>query len=445
MKIEIYNLFWMMNDFLNTLLMFFIYFVTLPKDSKKINWIISFITSAVFVFIDSFLTGYSSLISLIVIPICLILIRSQYKMITKLLVCIFSLFLSTFTQGMGSALILKALPSLTNPQTNVDSIFLFVTLSILNYLIAFLFLWIFKLIIIKFFNTSLFEDSTIEKIILLSLAIFLLSYFILYATIDNLNVQKTYLHLTLAIMFMVIIFITIGTSMLIYSRIRYIKTEMKMEQIKERNSYIDELEKNNDELHKFKHDYKNLLLSLAASVKDSDDATLKLSIEKLLNYKRMNLDSDSDTTNLYKISDKLVKGILVSKLIYARNNNINAHFEIDDNITIPTAYSVDITRILGILLDNAIDACQETDHPKLSFALVSFDGYMEFIVMNNINPTSNITINNVYKEGFTTKKKHTGQGLASVQEIVNSSKGLFIQTEIKNDHYSTILTVLEDK
>ena len=435
----------MANDFLNTLLMFIIYFFTLPKDSKKANWFIAFIISVAFVALDIFLSGYSNLISLIIIPICLVLIRSQYKIITKLLICIFSLFLSTFTQGMGSAIILKSFPILSSSQTNIESISLFVTLSILNYLIAFLFLWILKLIINKFFSLPLLEDATTEKIILLSLVIFLLSYFILDSTIDSLNVQKTYLHLTIAIMFLVIIFVTIGTSMLIYSRIKYIKTELKVEQIKERNAYIDELEKNNDELHKFKHDYKNLLLSLATSVKDSDDANLKLSIEKLLNYKRMNLSSDNNSTNLYKISDKLVKGILVSKLMYAKNNNINAHFEIDDNVTIPTAYSVDITRILGILLDNAIDACQESDYPKLNFALVSFDGYIEFIVMNNISSNSNITINDVYKEGFTTKKTHTGLGLASVQEIVNSSNDLFLQTEIKDGHYSTILTVLEDK
>ncbi|WP_338232128.1 sensor histidine kinase [Companilactobacillus muriivasis] len=213
----------------------------------------------------------------------------------------------------------------------------------------------------------------------------------------------------------------------------------------ERDAYINELEKSNDVLHKFKHDYKNLLLSLSASVNDSDNDNLKSSISKLLNYKRVDLRSDNNTTNLYKIKDKLVKGILVSKLMFAKNNNIKTDFEIDDNVTIPENYSIDITRMLGILLDNAIDASLESDQPELIFAVVSFDDYIEFIIKNSIIPNSNIHTNDVYKTGFTTKENHGGLGLASVREIVDSNDDLFIQNKIKNGYYSTILTVLEDE
>ncbi len=159
----------------------------------------------------------------------------------------------------------------------------------------------------------------------------------------------------------------------------------------------------------------------------------------------MNLKSDTNTTNLYKISDKLIKGILISKIMYAKNNNIKTDFEIDDNVTIPENYSVDITRMLGILLDNAIDACLETNQPELSFAVVSFDDYIEFIIKNNILPNSNIHTDDVYKTGFTTKKNHSGLGLASVREIVDSNDDLLIQNNIKGDYYTTILTVLNSK
>ncbi|WP_338216499.1 sensor histidine kinase [Companilactobacillus muriivasis] len=213
----------------------------------------------------------------------------------------------------------------------------------------------------------------------------------------------------------------------------------------ERNDYINELEKNNDELRKFKHDYKNLLLSLSASINDNDDDNLKNSIGKLLNYRQINLTDNDNRANLYKLKDKLVKGILITKLMQAKNKHIKTNFEIDYNATIPSNSSVDTTRILGILLDNAIDACMETDNPELDFAMVSFDKYIELIVKNNVKSNSSINTNDIYKSGYSTKKNHPGLGLASVREIVDSNSKFMIQVQNKDGYYLTILTISKGK
>ncbi len=350
-----------------------------------------------------------------------------------------------FNQGLSATFILKAIPSMSNPNTSKQSIILFLLLTFLTYFFSLLALGISHILNKKFHLNTYIQDSLIKKIVLVVTIILNVFYMSLDILTKHLHVQKTYLIMSTIVIAVSVIFITVSIIFFIYSHIQEVKTQLKLNQMNERDAYINELEKSNDVLHKFKHDYKNLLLSLSASVNDSDNDNLKSSISKLLNYKRVDLRSDNNTTNLYKIKDKLVKGILVSKLMFAKNNNIKTDFEIDDNVTIPENYSIDITRMLGILLDNAIDASLESDQPELIFAVVSFDDYIEFIIKNSIIPNSNIHTNDVYKTGFTTKENHGGLGLASVREIVDSNDDLFIQNKIKNGYYSTILTVLEDE
>lgn len=132
-------------------------------------------------------------------------------------------------------------------------------------------------------------------------------------------------------------------------------------------------------------------------------------------------------------------------MVSAKNKGIKTDFEVDKDVSIDPNESAEITRILGILLDNSIEASILSDEPKLNFAIVSFDKYNEFIVKNSFKTDQKVSVNNIYKNGYTTKKNHTGLGLSTVKDIVDSNDNLFIQTKIDKNFFTTILTVLEDE
>ncbi|WP_338232126.1 hypothetical protein [Companilactobacillus muriivasis] len=169
------------------------------------------------------------------------------------------MFLTTFTQGLASTLILSFFSSLSNPKTPIQSIILFTMLTVLNYIFAIFILMLLKLINKKYNLSQLLNDSLIKKFIFISLILLNLAYATLYNITKYLHVEQEYIKLTTLVIIVTIAFMAIGISMAIYSHIKEIKTELKLEQMNERNAYINELEKNNDDLHKFKHDYKNLL------------------------------------------------------------------------------------------------------------------------------------------------------------------------------------------
>lgn len=440
----IYNTALTINDFLSTLLLFIIYFSIFTKSKNKTNYILTFIICILCTIFDVLLHNFPDLSSFLIIFVSTFFIKSNHKLIDRLTVWFFSLLLVAVTQGLGSAVIIGFVPSLNDSKTVSQSIALFTILSLLNYFFALGLLSIFKSFSSKYHLKNFINDTLIKKIILISLIILNLFYLSLDNLAKYLNpADPKHAELNVLIITVTIIFITISMTMLVYSHSREMQTQLKLQQMNERDAYINELEKSNNELRKLKHDYKNLLLSLSVSA--NDNKSLKPSIDKLLNYKRMNLTSDSNKANLYSIKDKLIKGILISKLIYASNNSIKVDFEVDTKADIPSNYSVDITRILGILLDNAIDASHEAEKPELNFALISFDGYIEFVIKNSLKSSNTIELNKIYTAGYSTKKNHSGLGLATVNEIVNSNNNLLLQTKIKDGYYSTILTVLEDQ
>lgn len=444
MALLIYNSSLIINNFLSSLLVFITYFYILPKSKNILNYILTIIICIFFTAFDAYNPSVPNLSSIFIILAAIFSIRSEYRLTERIITWNLSLFLVAITQGIGSAIIIGLFPTISDPKTSIQSIALFILLTILNYALTLIILVISRKII-KYFNlTDILKDHLVNIILLASLITLNLFYLSLDSLTKYININHSYLKLTITIILVTIIFIFLGTSMLIYSRTQEIKNHLKVEQLKERYAYINELEKNNDELRKFKHDYKNLLLSLSASINNDDNNNLKSSIKKLLNYQNdINSNSEIKKSNLYNLNDKLVKGILVSKLLLAKDKKITANFEVDDQVSIPSKYSVDITRILGIFLDNAIEACLKTNNPKIIFGIIQFDGYIEFIVKNNIASTDIININNIFKDGYSTKKNHSGLGLSSVKEIVDSNNDLFLQTKIKDGYYSTILTVLE--
>ncbi len=442
---QIYNCSWIINDFFSNSLLFIIYFIILPQSRSKLNYVFSFTISSFFTWYDFSDLKYTDLGAIFIILLSILLIKSQNDLGIRLIMWNISLFLATFSQGFSSILIMKVIPPMINPKTATISIILFGLLTFLTYLFSFLILEILNLLNMRYDLKSFLYDHFIKKVILSSLIILNVFCQALDLLTRYLHIEKSYLVMTVIIISITVVLTTIGIIMLVSSHIKEIKTELQIEQMNERNDYINELEKNNDELRKFKHDYKNLLLSLSASINDNDDDNLKNSIGKLLNYRQINLTDNDNRANLYKLKDKLVKGILITKLMQAKNKHIKTNFEIDYNATIPSNSSVDTTRILGILLDNAIDACMETDNPELDFAMVSFDKYIELIVKNNVKSNSSINTNDIYKSGYSTKKNHPGLGLASVREIVDSNSKFMIQVQNKDGYYLTILTISKGK
>lgn len=232
-------------------------------------------------------------------------------------------------------------------------------------------------------------------------------------------------------------------SLYIYNSSKKIRQDkLSLQQIKDLKIYTQQLESSQRSLRKFKHDYQNMLVSLKLSAKKNHDKEL---IDKLAEYSSKILEDKvlwqfNDVDN---IKDELLKSLFISKLNRIFQDNIQYSFECRDVIdSLSNEYNVfDIIRILGITYDNAIEESLELgDEARIDTMVYRENGELEIEIKNRCRNTD-LTIQDMKKSGFTTKKNHDGLGLANIEELSQPYNDIFINYQIK-DGWFTFLMVM---
>lgn len=145
-----------------------------------------------------------------------------------------------------------------------------------------------------------------------------------------------------------------------------------------------------------------------------------------------NLTERSGTLNdLLHVSILELKSILYTKLLLAVNQNIEVNVDIPDEINSINMDSVDLVRMLGIYLDNAIEACLETEHPVIDFHLGKMNQDIVFIISNTF-VDKGLSVSQMQKKEVTTKGDGHGIGLYNVADILNRYDNIYHETITKD-------------
>lgn len=174
---------------------------------------------------------------------------------------------------------------------------------------------------------------------------------------------------------------------LLLSKQRAIEIENK--QLQEYTCYLD---KNEDKLRRFKHDYQNLLDGLKISAQEDD---VQAVINQLVEYSASHFNQKA--LRKYKgvnhIHDKNLKSIAIAKLTKLYDLKIDYSFGCDKDIyQIPRSVDVlDLIRIIGITFDNAIEESQklinknkQKNSARVDAMYYQEDGDFEFEIRNRI-------------------------------------------------------------
>ena len=114
-----------------------------------------------------------------------------------------------------------------------------------------------------------------------------------------------------------------------------------------------------------------------------------------------------------------VKSLLYTKLIAILNRNINLDVEIADPIPVLPMDSLTLCRILGILLDNALEAAADSEEKKLRLSVVSAETAVTFMITNSTQPLS-VPVSALFERGYSSKENHDGIGLSVVAQLLDS-------------------------
>jgi len=223
--------------------------------------------------------------------------------------------------------------------------------------------------------------------------------------------------------------------------VRYNAKELAKEQ-ETLQLYTDELELYQLDIRKFRHDYKNILLSLDAYIEHNDWDALK---EYYLSLKSTSKAITNDSfvlDGLENIKVSPLKSFITSKLLISQvpDLDISVMTEADDKITQLPIDLVSFIRMVGILLDNAIDELSQLGHGSLLIGLMRSDDKIVFIIQNTCRkniPSSQL----LYKAGFSTKGDDRGLGLANLSELVAKFPNVTLSTQVATTSFRQQITI----
>ena len=290
----------------------------------------------------------------------------------------------------------------------------------INFSIYFLILLMCKIVKEHKFNIKLFDNiGTREKITLfLNLTIafivlFMQMYLIGYYN-DTLPAFIVWVNLLSLISYFVLSFYSIIKTMNLQ------KTKDDLEQEKQYNKTLQIL---HDNIRAFKHDFANIISGIGGYVETNDMEGLKKYYKQLL--QDCNQVSNLGSLNPDSINSPAVYSVLANKYYKADNLGIKISLEtfIDFNNLYMGIY--EFTRILGILMDNAIEAASECDNKYIHVEIRNdINRNRQLLIIENTYKDTNINIEKIYEKGYSTKPHNTGLGLWEVEKILKKHKNI---------------------
>ncbi|MBF9282365.1 GHKL domain-containing protein, partial [Staphylococcus epidermidis] len=283
----------------------------------------------------------------------------------------------------------------------IHNIYLFTIFHLLIYVILSLILaHLFKHLLIKLRYIYLYISKRYYFIISFVLAIaFIYFYIISQTNLQENNSLKFY-----AIIFVsVIVFLSLVILLLSAFALREMKYKRKLQEIEAYYEYTLRIESINNEMRKFRHDYVNILTTLSDYIREDDMPGLRKYFDEHIVPMKDKLKTRSIKMNgIEKLKVREIKGLITTKIIQAQEKRIPISIEVPDEIDRIDMNTVELSRIIGIITDNAIEASENLEEPLINIAFIDNDESVTFIVMNKCSDDIP-KIHELFEQGFSTK------------------------------------------
>ncbi len=185
-----------------------------------------------------------------------------------------------------------------------------------------------------------------------------------------------------------------------------------------------------------KHDYNNIMQALNGYLSTKQYDKMQEHISKLI-AECNNLNSLS-VISPEIFNEPAIYGIVGAKYFTATDKDIKFEFDIISDIKSISFCMPDLSRILGILLDNAIEATSKLKNGKYIRLEIKYDNRKDadiIRIVNTYDTTIKIDIENIYSKGFSTKEVKSGLGLWEVKKLINKTDNSQIYATIEKNKF----------
>lgn len=228
----------------------------------------------------------------------------------------------------------------------------------------------------------------------------------------------------------------------IYSFTRIIKLAITRKDLECAEEYNQSLEILYDKVKGFKHDFDNIVSSLDGYIENNDMEGLKKYFNEFKKDCRI-------TNNLSIINPRIINNPGIYSLLnnkYFKATNLGITFEIEFFLNLDTLEinMYQLSRILGILIDNAIEEAEKCDEKivKISFIRENRNN-RSVITVKNTYSNKGVDLEKIFEKGLSGKENHSGIGLWEVKKYIKKTKNLDLYPSKTDKYFKQELSIYD--
>jgi len=179
-------------------------------------------------------------------------------------------------------------------------------------------------------------------------------------------------------------------------------------------------------------------------VKNGDIKGLDGHLQKTLAYSKDVLDKLEDSTD--RVSHVLIpelNGLLLVKFAYALARDIELEIDIADPVRSIPINLIDLCRIVGIIIDNAIEELTSKDyeHKVLRFGILINRSETLIVCTNSCQTLPDVE--QIFEKCYSTKDGNEGLGLYNLRKICKKSTNTIASVHYENNEFTMLMTIRE--
>ena len=274
------------------------------------------------------------------------------------------------------------------------------------------------------FSNKINYDESFSKIIFALLTVFVIG--VLYynvTTIFKLNLAYTITIIALAVFLILYYF--------------YIEQQAKYEKLNNEYdtlfNYVQNFENWIDDEQMYRHELKNNLSIIRSMTKN------KKIIEKIDEMLKFSIIIDEQAIeDLRNIPKGGLKGLIYYKVALAKNKKVKMVVEVSPKVKrllkrLSESHLRQLCIVLGIYLDNALEAAEETKKTQVTLEVYEVRGDINFTISNTYKDL--ISLKDMKRKSFTTKGENHGKGLYYVGKILKKEKWIETDQIFLNNYF----------
>ena len=284
-------------------------------------------------------------------------------------------------------------------------------------------------ILVKFIkeNLSVLEqiDSYRKRLLIINLIFIILLIAIQFYLVIFYN-RYLPLYITLISLLSLIAYSTVS----LYSLIKGINLDITKRELEQSELHNKTLELLYNNVSAFKHDFSNIITALGGYIDTKNLDGLERYYNQLID--ECHINNNLSTLNPNVINNPAVYNILATKYYKADELGITIHLQIFINLNTLKLDVYEFCRILGILLDNAIEAASNCDEKIVNIEIndIRHNKY-QVLTIENTYSNKNIDISRLSEKGYTSKTEEKGShgiGLWQVDKMIKKHNNIILDT-----------------